>query len=58
MYIYNVERIGSSSPIVNEISELTLVHLSVSNTDSAQGERYRSSEFILMSTFCFLLNKV
>lgn len=54
-YIY-VERIDSCSPIVNGISELTFVPLSVSDTDSAQGQRYRSSEFVLMSTFCFLLN--
>ena len=33
------------------------MRLSAFNTDSAQGERYRSSEFVLMITFCFLLFK-
>jgi len=31
------------------------MRLSVSDTESRLGERYRSSEFVLMSTFCFLL---
>ena len=37
--IFYVERIGCRSPVVNKFSELTLAHLSVSDTNFAQGER-------------------
>ena len=37
--IIYVERIGCRSPVVNGISELTLARMSVSDTDSALGER-------------------
>lgn len=53
--IFYVERIGSCSPRVNRISDLTVLQIPVSDTDSAQGERYRSSDFILNVLFCFLL---
>ena len=58
--IIYVERIGICSPIVNEICELTSMRLSVSNTESAQGERYRSSEFVLivLSVSCYFFKRV